>query len=372
MIADELAAWAIGASTCPVAVRAAAVAAPARRRGHGARRRCGSGTVDARGRRWPRGLGGPPEATLFGTRRADRRARRGPGQRHARARPRLRRHPRRRAGARHRRRAAGRLRGRRAGRRDRSRGARRRRGRLRDGVPDRRRRAARRSTPAACTPRWWPGCSPRRWWPRGCMGLDAARAVERAGHRRQPGRRAARVPRTPARRPSSCTRASRRTPGSSPRGSPRPAPPARPPCFEGQHGLYDALADRRRSTARSIVDGLGRALGDHPDRHQALPGLPAHRTPRSTRSATRCAGAGSAPRTSRTIEVDVHPDSRADRLRRTARPGPARLAVRRQVLAAVERGRAGPRRRRDDRHLRARIARPAGGGGARPAGRGGR
>ena len=136
--------------------------------------------------------------------------------------------------------------------------------------------------------------------------------------------------------------------------------------FDGPDGLYDALAT---GAGRPRLDRRGArpALGDHPDRHQALPGLPALAR-RAGRGPRRAAPGRLRRRRRRGDRGRRAPGLGADRLRRTARPGPARLAVRRQVLPAVERRRDGPRRRRDHRHLRARVHRPAGGGGARPAG----
>ncbi len=130
------------------------------------------------------------------------------------------------------------------------------------------------------------------------LGLDAARTVRRARHRRQPGRRAARVPATGAstKQLHPGLRVARRA--SSPPGSPPPAPTGPATVFDGPDGLYDALADR---AGRPRLDRRRArpALGDHPDRHQALPGLPAlaRRAGRGPRRAAP--GRRSAPRTSR-------------------------------------------------------------------------
>ena len=165
--ASDLAAWALGLrpGTCPTTVAAAA-------RRH---------LLDGLGTASPRPAPAPPSPALHRGGRARRSARGDParpgrqglragrraGDRHARARPRLRRHPRRRARARDRRRAARRARRRRAGRRRPRGGAGRRGRRLRDGLPDRRRRTARVPRPRPARDARRAASSPPPWSPPG-------------------------------------------------------------------------------------------------------------------------------------------------------------------------------------------------------------
>ena len=172
----------------------------------------------------------------------------------------------------------------------------------------------------------------------------------------------------PAPRPSSCTPASPRTPASSPPGSPRPAPTGPATVFEGEHGLYAALATGPADRASHRADGLGvrwetTRIGIKPYPACQLIARRARRGPQALRRAT------ASRRRRRGIDVDVHPDSRrscASRQRDLARPASpydAKFSLPWSVAALLA------RRRRDHRHLRARLARPARGGGARPAGR---
>ena len=369
MIADELAAWAHRARgrARPGARRRAAP--PARRRRHGVgglRSGAAAAAVEV-----ARGLGGPPEATRPRHRRSGS-ARPPPRSRTARSCTRSTSTTPTPAGWCTPPPSCCRRRSRSASRSARpARGARRGRGRLRDGLPGRRRRPARASTPAACTPPWSPASSPRPLVAARLLGLDAAR--RRSTRWASPAARPAGCWRscTPGRRPSSCTRASRRTPGIlaarlAAAGASGPAN-----VFDGPDGLYDALADRagrprRRSSRGSASRWETTRIGIKPYPACQL----SHAALDAVRDALRRGGFGAADVAE--IEVDVHPDSApivcAGRAtwpgppRRTPPSSPCRGASRRCVLDGdVTTGTYAPESHR-----------PAGGGGARPAGRGGR
>ena len=123
-------------------------------------------------------------------------------------------------------------------------------------------------------------------------------------------------------------------------------------------GRHQGPRVRRRRRAR-------RALGVLPGDHQALPVLPAHaRGPRR--------GPHPAAPVRRGGERDRGgpPRQRRHRVRAAGRQARAADGVRRQVLAPVEPGRPGRRRRGHGRHLHRGGADPAGGPRPRPPGRG--
>ena len=219
--------------------------------------------------------------------------------------------------------AAGGVRGRRAGRRARARGARRGRRRLRDGLPGRGRRTARLPRPRPARHAWSAGVFSSALVAARLLGLDAATRGRRAGHRRQPGRWAARVPahrRVDQAAPPGL-RVARRE--SSPPGSPPPAPPDRRPCSTAR----TASTTRWPTGAvdRDLDRSTGSASAGRPPGSASSPTRPASsRTPRSTRSATRCARRGSAPPTCAEVVVDVHPTPRRSSATGRPRPGPAR------------------------------------------------
>ena len=279
MIAEELADWGSGCtSTVPAAVAGRSAAAPARRDRHGAgwaaRQlraspaaapiRPSSSPGDSAGRRRRRSSGAG--AGVGAGRRA--------GQRRARARPGLRRHPRRRPRARHSGGAAGRARRRRAGRRGRAEPCSRPPSsatRRCAGSPRPRRTA---STPAGCTPRRSPACS---------ASADRRRPAARPGRRRgrptrsaSPGSQAGGLleflhtgASTKQLHPGFAGHAGILAARLAAAGAAGPAT-----VLEGPHGVYAALA-ARRGRPRVHHRRARQTLGDNPDRHQAVPGVPA-------------------------------------------------------------------------------------------------
>ena len=203
-------------------------------------------------------------------------------------------------------------------------GAGRRGGRLRDGLPDRRRRPAR-------VPRPRPARHARLRRLRrraGRRAADAARPRARPSTRSaspaaRPGDCWSSSP--PARPPSSCTPAWPRTPASSPPGSPRPAPTARTACSRVTAGCTPR-SPTAHADAALVTDGPRRPLGDHPDHAQALPGLPAHAR-RARRRPQHCAGPLD-PADVAAVDRRGAPRQRRDRLRRPTRSRRARRTTR--------------------------------------------
>ena len=80
--------------------------------------------------------------------------------------------------------------------------------------------------------------------------------------------------------------------------------------LEGGRGLYAALADGQADAALVTAD-LGRALGDHRDHAQALPGLPADARRARRRAPDASPDGPLEPGVVASVTVEVHPDSAA-------------------------------------------------------------
>ena len=170
------------------------------------------------------------------------------------------------------------------------------------------------------------------------MGLDAATHRRRARHRRQPGRRAARVPRHRRLDQAAAPRLRRRRRASSPPGSPPPGRPDRRPSSTGRT-VSTTRSPPAPPTRAASPPGSGSGWETTAHRHQALAGLPAlarHHGRGAGRDGPRT---GSPADQVAAVHAVVHPDSASvvcDTGRDLTRPA---SAVRGEVLAAVERRR---------------------------------
>ena len=146
--------------------------------------------------------------------------------------------------------------------------------------------------------------------------------------------------------PSSCTPASPRSPASSPPGSPPPAPPDPDTVFDGPARRV-RRARRRRCRPAHGHRGPRRAVGDDPDRHQAL-ARPAssHARARWPPLTTRWPGRRRRRRVRR-VHAEVHPDRASvvcepDRdLTRPASPYAAKFSLPWSVAALLLDGQVG-------------------------------